>query len=410
VAVAGSFRVRSQGELGGVTDKCGVPKLGKILQDTATKLHEDSIASIVGEVVQMFVGGSDVVLDLQKMIVDLEKEQWAELGKDLGKVSDRVTATGCNSFVCHLVEGILTEADMVLTDLKPCEADLREAEKKFIAGTTSFANNQPGTAVKYWGTSLNILANAMTDCGVAKELAYLAHEANVLGLGNATVLGDVSAVLVHGADFYKTLYDGVQDMGKHDYRSAGQKLGKILKEMDDWTKGNLCSSGACYVLSGIMQYLQELKGDARACKADVEGSFGNFSAAVRLMVTPTGKTVEFSTHSTKITEGIHEIGNGLKSLSDAVGRCHLSALAEMLAAAAVKFGLQPEIGWVESLLHILIDGKDIILDTANACLDFASNNWPGFGYNVAKLVQLLIGNLRLENTDAAHESSMAVFI
>jgi len=378
------------GDLGTAANKCGVPQLGRILQDGATKMHKHSLASVTGHLLQLFVSGSDVALDFQKMIVHALNSQWEELGKDLGRISDSITNGGCHSFVCNLAEGILMEADMALTDLKPCVEVFHAAEDKFAAGAVSFTNNQPGTALGYWGAALNTLGSAMTECGVAKQLNYLEQEANVLRLGNATVLGDAAAVLLHGKDFYQTLYAGLVDMRQHDFRSAGQKLGKVLKEMNDWTNGHLCSSGSCYVLNGIMQYLQDLEGDISACVQDLDQSFGNFSASVHTMVTPAAQTISFSRDSGKLSEGLHSLGLGLNALADAVSRCHLATLAALITKASAKLGLQPAISWLAGVLQILIDGKDIIIDTANACLAFSAKNWPGFGYDVAKLMEKLI--------------------
>jgi len=388
------------GELGTAANKCGVPQLGRIFEDGATKMHKHSIASITGELLQLFVSGSDVALDFQKIIVHSQNSQWEELGKDLGRISDSITNSGCHSFVCNIAEGILMEADMALTDFKPCEEVFHVAEEKIAAGAVSFANNQPGTALGYWGSALNALGNAMTECGVAEQLNYLEQEANVLRLGNATVLGKVAAVLLHGKDFYQTLYAGLVDMMRHDFRSAGQKLGKVLKEMNDWTKGNLCSSGACYVLSGIMQYFQDLKGDVSACVHDLGQSFGNFSASVHTMVTPEVQTIKFSSNSNQLSKGVHTLGLGLGALADAVDRCHLVTLAALITKASAKLGLQPEIGWLAGVLQIIIEGKDIITDTANACLDFSSKNWPGFGYNVAKLMEEVNGPMSLNHLSA----------
>jgi hypothetical protein len=56
----------------------------------------------------------------------------------------------------------------------------------------------------------------------------------------------------------------------------------------------------------------------------------------------------------------------------------------------VKLGLVPEVSFIEEVLHILIDGVQIENEIGDACEDYADQNWPGFGYNLAKLVETLV--------------------
>jgi len=74
-------------DLGDDIEACGVKSIGSILQDTATKLHADSLAADLGVVVQFLVKGADITPDIQKIIVDANNQQWAALGSDLGTLS-----------------------------------------------------------------------------------------------------------------------------------------------------------------------------------------------------------------------------------------------------------------------------------------------------------------------------------
>jgi len=79
----------------------------------------------------------------------------------------------------------------------------------------------------------------------------------------------------------------------------------------------------------------------------------------------------------------------MKQVAKAVTDCHLEEFAEILTELAVKLGIVPEVGWLEELLHILIEGVHIENEVGDACLDYSSGNWVGFGYNIAKLVKTL---------------------
>merc|ERR1711907_749101 len=83
-------------------------------------------------------------------------------------------------------------------------------------------------------------------------------------------------------------------------------------------------------------------------------------------------------------------GKGMKKIADAVTDCHLEEIAELLSQLAVKLGIVPEVGWLEELLHILIEGVHIEEEVGDACVDYGNGNWAGFGYNIAKLVKTLL--------------------
>jgi hypothetical protein len=381
---------------------CGVDKIADDLGQTARALGDDGLALEIAGVVQVLAKGSDISGDIAKIIQDFQAHRWAALGQDLGRISDWVSGTACTSFACHLVEGILTEAKLALTDLTACENDIRKAEKSFTAGVALWSQRKQWDAVKYWASGLNILGKSVSDCGLAPQLAYIEQEANVLGLGNLTILGEVSTLLVHGSDFYQELYAAVQAIAKHDYRSAGALAGKVLNDLSQWTTGHLCTSPVCYVVNGIFQYLSDLESDIGKCENDFKGAWLDFNNAY---VEFTGTEDKFAwSNSTKdISKGVSDVGLGVKSLADAVGDCHLAEFEAILEKLAVQLGLVPEVGWFLELLKIIIHGVDIAYEIAAALQDFAARNWAGFGYNIVKLVEklLLIGGKLLLSSPAA---------
>ena len=176
------------------------------------------------------------------------------------------------------MEGFLNATAIPLKHLQQCEANLRSAESYFTAGAHYWGEHQTANAVKYWAAGLNVVAESVSDCGAAQELAYLQQEANVLGFGNVTAFGKVEKILVHGADFYEQLYGVFVAFSKHDYRTAGQDLGAVLDQLAQWTKGHACQSDFCYVVTGILEFLGDIQGSVGACKADFEGAFGDFKA------------------------------------------------------------------------------------------------------------------------------------
>lgn len=68
----------------------------------------------------------------------------------------------------------------------------------------------------------------------------------------------------------------------------------------------------------------------------------------------------------------------------------LLCCSDLLALLAAKFGLNPIISFLESLIHIVIAGVNIERELGSALTDFANGNMVGFGYNVASLVKTLL--------------------
>merc|ERR1712166_952396 len=101
---------------------------------------------------------------------------------------------------------------------------------------------------------------------------------------------------------------------------------------------------------------------------------------IRLMLLRIVTIAFFISNTTKI------VLKKLRKLTD----CHMEEFAELLSALAIKLGIVPEVGWLEELLHILIEGVHIENEVGDACTDYGDGNWAGFGYNVAKLVKTLV--------------------
>jgi len=380
---------------------CGTPELAVILEKLATKLGAPGIATEIGSVVQVLVEGADVTLDLSKLVQDGNAGAWSAVGHDLGTLATWLQDTGCKSFVCKLVEGLLNAAAIPFQNLEACETDLKEAESDFRAGASAMGQNQLAAALKFWASGLNHVAKSTSDCGLAAELSYMEQEANLLGFGNVTILGDTAQLIIHGADFYEALYGAFVAFETHDYRTAGADMGQVMNQLSQWTTKHACTAPVCYVVSGMMQFLGDIQGDIKSCEADLQHSWGNFSAAYSELKSTdadmtdqqkymTNADFSFAVEAGSVKVGIRDLGMAVKSVSSSVGDCHLAELSEILEKLAVRLGIVPEVQWVEDALKILIDGVPIENEIGNACIDWSTDNWVGFGYNVIQLIKNLL--------------------
>jgi len=380
------------------TSACGVEDLFEVLNTTASRLGKTGVARAIGQAVQVLTEGSDLTLDLAQLLTDGKAANWPSFGHDLGNLAAWLSSTGCTSFVCTLLEGLLDGAAIPFQSLTACMSDLSSSEAAFVAGAAAFANRSYAAALTDWAAALHDVATSVSDCHLADELTYVANEAQVLGFGQVALLDEVAQVLVHGANFYDDLYAAVQDIESHDYRSAGTEMGKVMTQLSEWTAGHACTSDFCYVVLGIFQFLGDIQGDIRACESDFSLAFHNFSAAVTVMTSSSVAShggFPFNTNTDALKQGIRDLGYGLGDVANGVSDCHLAQLADVIAQLATKLGVAPEIQWVEEVLHILIDGVEIEREISNACIDYADGNWVGFGYNIAKLVQSLVSDWRV---------------
>ena len=45
---------------------------------------------------------------------------------------------------------------------------------------------------------------------------------------------------------------------------------------------------------------------------------------------------------------------------------------------------------VEEVIKILVEGVQIEEEIGEACVDYSQSNWIGFGYNIAKLLKMML--------------------
>ena len=394
---------------------CDVEEFAKILEDMAGALGADDLVKEIGTVALILVEGQDITNDIEMLVTDYQVGDMAKVGRDLGTIATFLSdEVHCTNIVCKIVEGILEGAEIVLTDLKQCKADFKAAEDDFVSGWNAWASDDKKTAITDLSKGIRQIGTALSDCGLQEELAFLEHEANVFGLSNVTALdkaGEAVAILIHGFDFYDNVFDMVTDVEKHDFRAAGKEIQVIMDDLSTWSTGHVCQNTWCYVVEGIMEAEAIIEGDVRQCEQDFENAWGEFGAAVALFNSQVELADELSSElqrklqegghlsaddkalkaaiSSKVTDAVKDIGKGLEDIAKGVDDCHLDEFAELLTKLAAELAV-PEVSWVAEVLHILVHGAEIVEEVGKACEDFGDENWVRFGFDIAKLVKVLL--------------------
>lgn len=256
---------------------------------------------------------------------------------------------------------------------------------------------------------MNALALSIDDCDELGQMEFLEQEANVLGLGNLTMIDGIEKVLVHGKDVYKDLYAAFSYTSNHDYVEAGITMGKVLSELNDWTNGHICDDNqVCYVVNGMLQYLNDFGSDLESCSGDLHTAWIDISDAYRCF-SGNSTIFSFSSSHTNISQGLEYLGRSVKDISEALQHCHVKVLSDMLLKLAEKFGLKPDIGWAGSLIYIVINGVQIENQLAHAYDSYMHRNWPGFGYDIIKMAELFVTEQAKEQAkEQATERAMVV--
>ncbi|GMH63759.1 hypothetical protein TrLO_g576 [Triparma laevis f. longispina] len=394
---------------------CDVAEFAKILEDMAAALGADNLVKEIGAIALILVEGQDITNDIDTLVVDYNAGDMAKVGRDLGAIATFLSdEVHCTNIVCKIVEGILEGAEIVLTDLKICEADFLKAEDDFVNGWAAFKTEDKKTAVEDISKGIRQIGVALSDCGLKEELAFFEHEANVFGLSNVTALdkaGEAVAILIHGFDFYDNVLDMVADVEKHDFRAAGKEVQTIMDDLSKWSTGHVCQNTWCYVVEGIMEAEAIIEGDVRQCEADFEDAWQQFENAVAqftdqvALANQLSQKLQIKTKmglllskdeealklqiSNKVTEAVKDIGKGLEDIARGVEDCHLEDFADLLTKLAAELAV-PEVSWIAEVLHILVHSVEIVDDIGLACEDFGDENWVRFGFDIAKLIKVLL--------------------
>lgn len=367
----------------------GCAPVGSIFQAVADLFGGNGTATVIGEMTQLLVGGADVSLDLAQLITDMDHADWDAAGKDLGGLAVRVTDSGCESFVCTLIEGILEEAGEVLIDLVPCRNEMQGVEQSFTAGAALWHEGKAASAVGFLSAGISHLATAVGKCDLEQHMHFIVQEANLLGLGDITVLDDVTQVVVHGANFQVMLHDICQGISQHDYLLAGANMAMAMDQLAVWTGRHLCISPACYAMSGALQFFGDIVDDPVTCAHDFRDVESNISAGLHAMVEIGIWPVRFYSNSSMIQEGIHRFADGFAALADMVYDCHLDELRYIMQAIAMHLSIGAEITWALGILVVVIHGIEITRELVDIAEAYIGSNWPSFGYHFARLVRII---------------------
>lgn len=377
---------------------CNVEGVSEVAENMFNKVNANTVANKIGEITQLLVEGADVTLDINRAVLDFTGKNWSGFGNDLGDLADFLASTKCQSVTCKIVEGLLNAAGVAFKDLKDCEQDLKGAISEYTQGAQLFEQKNYKSAIKTWSAALADTSKSISACGLKEELGYIQQEANLFGFANVTLHTGVVdkierdlSVIMHGVDYVADLDAVFEDFKGHDYHAAGADLHNVVSDMSSWTGRFACKSDLCYTIMGVLSFVGDMSGSIKQCESDFKTAWTDFGTGVSDFHDSHHNIIfHFKHDKNEIKAGLAAFGDGFKKISAGVQDCHLQEFAELLEKLAVKLGIAPEIKFFEELLHILINGVKIEEEIGNACTAFANNNYPSFGFNLARLIKTLL--------------------
>jgi len=191
------------------------------------------------------VDASDLKPNIQELAEAIEARDSTHVSVAIGKLmSDWSSVSGgCTESACHMLDGLLKMSQLVLDDVKPCQAALGPAMKELNFAVAIFENGDYASAVPLFATALDSLSAAIsTDtCGLKKLADAISKVSPALSGAIVTVEeGEPVKIIVGSADLYQELFLAVGSLQAGRYTDFGMEMGSLLRQL----RASKCSTKA----------------------------------------------------------------------------------------------------------------------------------------------------------------------
>jgi len=374
---------------------CGFSGIGETLQKLANKLGSQSVVTQIKAAVVLLVEDTDVSDKISQMVLDIENKRWGPVGSTMVDLAEQLTnPNACNKVICHVVNGVINQLGTSYQNLQPCLTDLKPALPNFIRGTQSFGAMNITDGLKEWAAGLHIVAKSASNCGIWLEaqLAFVRQESQILGFANTTIgTLAVPSVLVHGAEIYQELYSTYLSSTTHDWRGMGQHIGSVVSQLGQWTEKHACKSNICYLVVGILQFLNDSESVFVECTDALKSAWVDLYRAVKALKSLSSNIIwEFNENVEALKNGVNSFASFVAKIGNVVTKCHLTVLTNILASLSVKLSESPIIFWIGTAVNIVLNGIDIAQLIGQAGQAFISKSWVEFGRSLGQLMSKLL--------------------
>merc|ERR1719149_440750 len=141
------------------------------------------------------------------------------------------------------------------------------------SAVSDFKRKSWGSGVSDLASAISLTAKAVSDCGVSDLAKILEDTATKLGDSSlATEIGDVSSILVEGADVTDQLSKTAADFNSKNYNA----LGSDLSQLSTMLASTKCHSIVCKVVEGLLNMAGVAYQDLQSCETDLRAAETNF--------------------------------------------------------------------------------------------------------------------------------------
>eukprot|EP00003_Mantamonas_plastica_P025474 TRINITY_DN4_c0_g2_i1.p1 TRINITY_DN4_c0_g2~~TRINITY_DN4_c0_g2_i1.p1 ORF type:complete len:743 (-),score=285.52 TRINITY_DN4_c0_g2_i1:1999-4227(-) len=393
-------------DIGSALNDCNLSQLALIVQKAATQLGASNVTWISGDI-KILISGGDIVDDLLDIGKDFGSDDYSAVGQSLGDLITRIGTFKCSTPVCVILNGILEELQIVVTNLKACESDIGAAYTDFENLVHNFHGHHYGDGLKDLANGLYKVADGIQACQLPELADKLNAQAQQLGISQVKKVDNIIHIASGGAAIYEEIFAAVSAFESHNFRSFGNNLGKAFLKLMTMSSKFGCSQDEeiCTLVQGalqglnLIQDLKKCKADLKAVKTDFEAAFADFRKDHALSPAGGEEVEEFfwsrkrRREHREVKAGLKELGQALDATRNAIVDCDLEQFAELIAKLVAKLGgATGFIGWLEEAFKIIVEGVNIFdhIKALVHAFEQRPKNWLGIGFNIAELVKELV--------------------
>jgi hypothetical protein len=194
------------------------------------------------------------------------------------------------------------------------------------------------------------------------------------GHGSANAIGNMTQMLVGGADVSLDFAKLITDMDHADWDAAGKDFGGLAVRLTETE----CDSFVCQLVEGILEEAGHVLVDLKPCRAELQEVEQSFTAGAALW--QEGKTAN----------AVGFLTAGLSHVASSVGACDLEHHMHFIVQEAHLLGLS-DITILDDMTQVVVHGADFAGLLHDTCEAFAHHDYLAAGGTMAMAMDQLAG-------------------
>jgi hypothetical protein len=328
-------------------------------------------ASCIDKAVEIRVGSVDVSEELFAFSQNLIDGDHTGAGLNLVRLLSALRASHCESQACLVVENMMPFIAFGFVDLATCRDGLDQSWGALMDSYSALRSMEWREAVTHLGEAFAQFARGVAGCAPVGPIFQ--RVADLFGgHGTATVIGQMTQVLVGGADVSLDFAQLIVDMDHADWDAVGKDLGGLSVRMTETE----CESFVCELVEGILEEAGHVLIDLKPCKAELTEVEESFTAGAALW------------HRGQAKTSLGFLSSGLSHLAESVEACDLEHHMHWIVQEANLLGLG-NIEVLDEVTEVLVHGADLHSMVHDTCEAFEHHDYLAAGAQMVRTVDAL---------------------